>query len=169
MRHPCPRRRGDRTPRRRASVCGLHVRRLAFRSTRGLPVRADQDSRRKREQKLRHRVHCAFLAGGSLRTSSAIAARPAFQAGSAGPANSSARSVHCLQVRGAAGTRRAPGRPATAMVISSPSSARRTSSDAFCRSSIQRFPCEPADYPTGKRIPLPPVGGSRIDGPGLPI
>jgi len=85
-----------------------------------------------------------LVAHGS-RTSWAIASRSTSHAGSAGPPNSSVTSAHCLQVRGAAGTSRALGRPATVMVISSPCSTRRTRSEAFWRSwrnpitSIQRM------------------------------
>ena len=67
--------------------------------------------------------------------SAASSSRSALHAESSGPANSSATSSHRRQVRGAAGTNRAPGRPATVMTISSPSSTRRTSSDAFWRNS----------------------------------
>lgn len=69
------------------------------------------------------------------RTPWSISSRSASQAGSAGPPKSSATSDHRRHARGVAGTNRAPGRPATVIVISSPSSTRRMRSEAFCRSS----------------------------------
>jgi hypothetical protein len=74
------------------------------------------------------------LAQGS-RTCWSTISRSVPQSESAGPLKTSATLPHCRQARGVAGTSRAPGRLATVMVISSPSSARRTRSEAFCRSS----------------------------------